>query len=259
MKRMADLYRIKPDLLDRVIKSTIASKPSHAPLILAAYWMTTCLIFVLQDRDRSQLYYCDLKLDIFLFAIISCLYCLKASTGLTVFHLCLLSNLIPFKLIDITINENQNHGITCRNSINYSRKQISWARGEMCDVTKCKCSLRLFRYRRKIILLGIIYDYPIDQPGVSDIVSGKTRANFTLLWKKLRCRIPQECCPGHKLLGLTHWCCQWTQGKMGKLLCPGSLFNWLKGAHRWLDTWYYQPDHPEPHRDDAVAGLGREV
>ena len=125
MKRMADLYRIKPDLLDRVIKSTIASKPSHAPLILAAYWMTTCLIFVLQDRDRSQLYYCDLKLDIFLFAIISCLYCLKASTGLTVFHLCLLSNLIPFKLIDITINENQNHGITCRNSINYSRKQIS--------------------------------------------------------------------------------------------------------------------------------------
>ena len=46
-------------------------------LILAAYWMTTCLIFVLQDRDRSQLYYCDLQLDIFLFAIISCL---EAST-----------------------------------------------------------------------------------------------------------------------------------------------------------------------------------
>ena len=58
MQGMADLYRIKPDLLERLIKFTI--KPLRAvygspPL----YKMDIYLSRFLQDRDRSQLYYCD--------------------------------------------------------------------------------------------------------------------------------------------------------------------------------------------------------
>jgi hypothetical protein len=54
---MAGLYRIKPDLLERLIKFTIEPlKPSPSPshYILEGYLST-----FLQDRDRSQPYYCD--------------------------------------------------------------------------------------------------------------------------------------------------------------------------------------------------------
>jgi hypothetical protein len=56
MQGMADLYRIKPDLLERLIKSTIEPlKPSHA----SRYILDGYLSVFLQDRDRSQLNYCD--------------------------------------------------------------------------------------------------------------------------------------------------------------------------------------------------------
>ena len=52
---MALLYRIKPDLLKRLIKSTIDPlKPSPSDYILDDY-----LSRFLQDRDRSHLYYCN--------------------------------------------------------------------------------------------------------------------------------------------------------------------------------------------------------
>ena len=58
MQGMADLYRTKPDLLERLIKSTIEPlRPSHGPhprFILDGY-----LSGFLVDRDRSRLYYCD--------------------------------------------------------------------------------------------------------------------------------------------------------------------------------------------------------
>jgi hypothetical protein len=54
MREMADLYRIKLDLLERLIKSTIEPlKPSPSRYILDDY-----LSGFVQDRDRSQLYYC---------------------------------------------------------------------------------------------------------------------------------------------------------------------------------------------------------
>jgi hypothetical protein len=55
MEGMADLYGIKPDLLGRLIKSPIEPlKLSYPGYILDDY-----LSGFLQDRDRSQLYYCD--------------------------------------------------------------------------------------------------------------------------------------------------------------------------------------------------------
>ena len=57
---MTDLYRIKPDLLECLIKSTIE------PLRLgrnSSYTLDDYLSGFLQDRDRSQLYYCDPKLQ----------------------------------------------------------------------------------------------------------------------------------------------------------------------------------------------------
>jgi hypothetical protein len=56
MLGMADLYKIKPDLLESLIKSTIE------PLTLTyscCYTLDDYLSGFLQDRDRSQLYYCD--------------------------------------------------------------------------------------------------------------------------------------------------------------------------------------------------------
>ena len=52
---MADLYRIKPDLLERLIKKKIEpleSSPSH-------YTLDNYLSGFLKDRDRSKHYYCD--------------------------------------------------------------------------------------------------------------------------------------------------------------------------------------------------------
>ena len=59
MQGMADLYRIKPDSLKRLIDSTIeplrpSSHDPSPPYLLDGY-----LSRFLQDRDRSQLYYCD--------------------------------------------------------------------------------------------------------------------------------------------------------------------------------------------------------
>ena len=55
LEGMADLYRIEPDLLERLIKSPIGPlKPSSSCYILDEY-----LSGFLQDRDRSQLCYCD--------------------------------------------------------------------------------------------------------------------------------------------------------------------------------------------------------
>ena len=65
MQGMAELYRVKPDLLDRLIKSPItplklemeyseSSKSSFEYYILDKY-----LSGFLQDRERSQLYYCN--------------------------------------------------------------------------------------------------------------------------------------------------------------------------------------------------------
>ena len=56
MHGMADLYGIRPDLLKCLIKSTIE------PLRLgynSSYTLDDYLSGFLQDKDRSQLYYCD--------------------------------------------------------------------------------------------------------------------------------------------------------------------------------------------------------
>ena len=55
MQGMADLNRIKPDLLERLIKSTI--EPLR-PLLVDSYTLDGYLSGFLQDRERSQLYYC---------------------------------------------------------------------------------------------------------------------------------------------------------------------------------------------------------
>jgi hypothetical protein len=55
MQGMADLYSIEPDLLERLVKFTIETlKPLPSRYILDDY-----LSGFLQDRDRSELYYCD--------------------------------------------------------------------------------------------------------------------------------------------------------------------------------------------------------
>ena len=63
---MADLYRIKPDLLKRLLDFTFDPGTSSN----LDYKLDDGVSGFLQDRDRSQLYYCD---PIFLFAVISCL------------------------------------------------------------------------------------------------------------------------------------------------------------------------------------------
>ena len=61
MQGMADLYRIKPDLLDRLIKSTIEPLRSFSDYLnpYSPYKLEHYLSGFLRDRDRSQLYYCD--------------------------------------------------------------------------------------------------------------------------------------------------------------------------------------------------------
>jgi hypothetical protein len=58
---MAELYRIKPDLLERLIKSTIEPlRPSVSHVSpYPRYILDGYLSRFLRDRDRSQLYYCD--------------------------------------------------------------------------------------------------------------------------------------------------------------------------------------------------------
>ena len=56
MRGMADLYGIELDLLECLINSTI--EPLR-PGFLSRYTLNDYLSGFLQDRDRSQLYYCD--------------------------------------------------------------------------------------------------------------------------------------------------------------------------------------------------------
>ena len=59
MQGMADLYRIKPDLLERLIKSTIEPLvPLHVSPN-SGYLLDRHLRGFLQNKDRSQRYYCD--------------------------------------------------------------------------------------------------------------------------------------------------------------------------------------------------------
>jgi hypothetical protein len=59
MEGMAELYRIKPDLLECLIKSPIEPlKPSYS-----GYKLDDYLSGFLQDRERSRLYYCDRMLQ----------------------------------------------------------------------------------------------------------------------------------------------------------------------------------------------------
>ena len=62
LQGMATLYRIKPDLLERLIKSTTSIEPALTPRRISRhcyYVLDDYLSCYLQDRDRSQLYYCD--------------------------------------------------------------------------------------------------------------------------------------------------------------------------------------------------------
>ena len=63
LQGMADLYRIKPEFLERLIKSNI--KPLKLALDHPSdpYVLDDYLSGLLQDRDRSQRYYCDPELQ----------------------------------------------------------------------------------------------------------------------------------------------------------------------------------------------------
>jgi hypothetical protein len=70
MQGMADLYKVKPDLLERLIKSPfellrLSSRVHHLVPFIFPHWhrdgyiLDGYLSIFLQDRDRSQHYYCD--------------------------------------------------------------------------------------------------------------------------------------------------------------------------------------------------------
>ena len=63
LQGMAGLYQIKPDLLESLIKSTI--EPLRLGFNSSYYTLDDYLSGFLQDRDRSQLYYCDPTLQHF--------------------------------------------------------------------------------------------------------------------------------------------------------------------------------------------------
>ena len=64
MQGMADLYRVKPDFLERFIKSFELLRPRPSPHdFYPGYMVDDYLSGFLEDRDRSQLYYCDPKLQ----------------------------------------------------------------------------------------------------------------------------------------------------------------------------------------------------
>ena len=58
MQGMTELYEIKPDLLEHLIKSTIEPLRLRS-LFTPRYTLDDYLSGFLQDRDRSQLCYCD--------------------------------------------------------------------------------------------------------------------------------------------------------------------------------------------------------
>ena len=57
IEAMSDLYKIKPDLLDRLVKSPIEALKKDAST--KKYTLDKYMFGFLQDRDRSQLHYCD--------------------------------------------------------------------------------------------------------------------------------------------------------------------------------------------------------
>ena len=59
MQGMAVLYRIEPDLLERLIKSTIEPQTLRHIYRHSYYISDDYLSEYLRDRDRSQLCYCD--------------------------------------------------------------------------------------------------------------------------------------------------------------------------------------------------------
>jgi hypothetical protein len=59
MQEMADLYRIEPDLLECFIKSTIIERLKYGSSESDHIILDDYLSDFLQDRDRSQHYYCD--------------------------------------------------------------------------------------------------------------------------------------------------------------------------------------------------------
>ena len=60
MQGMSDLYRIKPDLMEHLIKAIIEPLiPLSYPPWESRYLLDDHLFRFLQDRDHSQLYYCD--------------------------------------------------------------------------------------------------------------------------------------------------------------------------------------------------------
>ena len=59
MQGMADLYKIKPDLLECLNKSTIEPLKLSQPSPYPRYVLDDYLFDFLQDPDRSRLYYCD--------------------------------------------------------------------------------------------------------------------------------------------------------------------------------------------------------
>ena len=59
MQGMAHLYKIKPDLLERFIKSTIEPLRLTYVSPYPRYILDDYLSGFLQNRDRSRLYYCD--------------------------------------------------------------------------------------------------------------------------------------------------------------------------------------------------------
>ena len=64
MQGMTVLYRIKPDLLARLVKSTTIGPLRPPPVSLnPRYSLDDYLSGFLQDRDRSHLYYCDSTLQ----------------------------------------------------------------------------------------------------------------------------------------------------------------------------------------------------
>ena len=60
MEGMAGLYRIKADLLERLIRLAFEADRDG---LSNDYMLIGYLSDFLQDRDRSQLYYCDLELQ----------------------------------------------------------------------------------------------------------------------------------------------------------------------------------------------------
>jgi hypothetical protein len=84
MQGMADLYKIEPDLLERLIKSPIESL-RLGPFVFpkSGYTFDGYLSGFLQDQDRSQLYHCDPMLQ----HIYLCRHFLSLRVGSNVFDL----------------------------------------------------------------------------------------------------------------------------------------------------------------------------